>query len=62
MKDNREEQKASIESDIDSLTTRYDLSDVAKRAIKKICEFDKLGTKHGTMEGEGCRTFTHITD
>ena len=44
MKDNREEQKASIESDIDSLTTRYDLSDVAKRAIKKICEFDKLGT------------------
>ena len=37
MKDNREEQKASIESEIDNLTTRYCLSDVAKRAIKKIC-------------------------
>ena len=62
MKDNREEQKASIESDIDSLTTRYDLSDVAKRAIKKICEFDKLGTNHVTMECDGYLTFTHITD
>ena len=53
MKDNRKEQKASIESDIDSLTTRYDLSDVAKRAIKKICESDKLGTNHVTMECDG---------
>ena len=53
MKDNREEQKASIESDIDSLTTRYDLSDVAKRAIKKICEFDKFGTNPVTTQCDG---------
>ena len=53
MKDNREEQKASIESDIDSLTNRYGLSDVAKRAIKKICEFDKLGTSPVTIECDG---------
>lgn len=50
MKDNREEQKASIESEIDGLRIRYGLSDVAKRAIKKICEFDKLGTSPVTME------------
>lgn len=53
MKDNREEQKASIESEIDGLTTRYGLSDVAKRAIKKICEFDKLGTNPVEMECDG---------
>ena len=53
MKDNREEQKVSIESEIDGLTTRYCLSDVAKRAIKKICEFDKLGTNPVEMECDG---------
>lgn len=53
MKDSREEQKASIESEIDSLTTRYGLSDVAKRAIKKICEFDKLGKNPVEMECDG---------
>ena len=53
MKDNREEQKASIESEIDGLTTRCGLSDVAKRAIKKICEFDKLGTDPVVMEWDG---------
>lgn len=50
MKDSREEQKALIDSEIDSLCIRYGLSDVAKRAIKKICEFDKLGTNPVTME------------
>ena len=53
MKDNREEQKASIESEIDGLCIRYGLSDVAKRAIKKICEFDKLGTDPVVMECDG---------
>ena len=53
MKDNREERKELIESEIDSLCIKYGLSDVAKRAIKKICEFDKLGTNHVVMECDG---------
>ena len=41
---NDEMRKALIDSEIDGLCIRYGLSDAAKRAIKNICEFDKLGT------------------
>ena len=53
MKDSREERKALMDSEIDSLCIRYGLLDVAKRAITKICEFVKLGTDLGTMECDG---------
>lgn len=53
MKDSREERKILIDSEIDGLCIRYDLSDVAKRAIKKICEFDKFGTNQIEMECDG---------
>ena len=41
---NDEKRKALIESEIDGLGLRYGLSDAARRAIKKICEFDKLNS------------------
>ena len=47
---NNEKQKALIDSEIDGLCIRYSLSDAAKRAIKKICEFDKLGTNPVAIE------------
>lgn len=39
-----EKRKALIDSEIDGMGLRYGLSDAARRAIKKICEFDKLGS------------------
>lgn len=42
MMSNDEKRKALIDSEIDGLCIRYSLSDAARRAIKKICEFDKL--------------------
>ena len=41
---NDENRKALIDSEIDGLCIRYSLSDAARRAIKKICEFDKLNS------------------
>lgn len=41
---NDEKRKALIDSEIDGLCIRYSLSDAARRAIKKICEFDKLNS------------------
>ena len=38
---NDEKRKALMDSEIDGLCIRYSLSDAAKRAIKKICEFGK---------------------
>lgn len=45
---NDEKRKALLDSEIDGLWLRYGLSDAARRAIKKICEFDKLGS--GSVE------------
>lgn len=45
---NDEKRKALLDSEIDGLGLRYGLSDAARRAIKKICEFDKLGS--GSVE------------
>ena len=45
---NDEKRKALIESEIDGMGLRYGLSDAARRAMKKICEFDKLGA--GSVE------------
>ena len=42
MMSNDEKRKALMDSEIEGLCIRYGLSDAAKRAIKKICEFDKL--------------------
>ena len=53
MMSNDEKRKALIDSEIDGLCIRYSLSDAARRAIKKICEFDKLGTDPVTMECDG---------
>lgn len=50
---NDEMRKALIESEIDGLCLRYSLSDAAKRAINKICEFDKLGTDPVEIECDG---------
>lgn len=44
MMSNDEKRKALIDSEIDGLCIRYGLSDAAKRAIKKICEFDKMNS------------------
>lgn len=44
MMSNDEKRKALIDSEIDGLCIRYSLSDAAHRAIKKICEFDKLNS------------------
>ena len=40
---NDEKRKALMDSEIDGFCIRYSLSDTAKRAIKKICEFGKKG-------------------
>ena len=40
---NDEKRKALMDSEIDGFCIRYSLSDTAKRAIKKICEFGKMG-------------------
>ena len=44
MMSNDEKRKALIDSEIDGLCIRYSLSDAARRAMKKICEFDKLNS------------------
>ena len=44
MMSNDEKRKALMDSEIDGFCIRYSLSDAAKRAIKKICEFDKLNS------------------
>ena len=43
MMNNDEKRKALMDSEIDGFCIRYSLSDTAKRAIKKICEFGKKG-------------------
>lgn len=73
---NDEKRKALIDSEIDGLCIRYSLSDAAKRAIKKICEFDKLNsttceigrrkavvrfTRHITMERSEESAYTTST-
>ena len=40
---NDEKRKALMDSEIDGFCIRYSLSDTAKRAIKKICKFGKMG-------------------
>lgn len=44
MMSNEEKRKALMDSEIDGLCIRYSLSDAARRAMKKICEFDKLNS------------------
>ena len=44
MMSNDEKRKALMDSEIDGFGIRYGLSDAARRAIKKICEFDKLNS------------------
>ena len=41
MMSNNEKRKALKDSEIDGLCIRYRLSDAARRAMKKICEFAK---------------------
>lgn len=48
MMSNDEKRKVLMDSEIDGFVIRYSLSDAARRAIKKICEFDKLG--EGSVE------------
>ena len=50
---NDEKRKALIDSEIEGLCIRYGLSDAARRAIKKICEFDKLGTDPVEIDCDG---------
>ena len=47
---NDEKRKALIDSEIDGLCIRYNLSDSAKRTIKKICEFGKKGLNPIAMD------------
>lgn len=76
MMSNDEKRKALIDSEIDVLCIRYSLSDAARRAIKKICEFDKLNsttceigqrkavvrfTRHITMERSEESAYTTST-
>lgn len=76
MMSNDEKRKALIDSEIDGLCIRYSLSDAARSAIKKICEFDKLGagsveigrrkavvrfTRHITMERSEESAYTTST-
>lgn len=76
MMSNDEKRKVLIESEIDGFGIRYGLSDAAKRAIKKICEFDKLNsttceigrrkavvrfTRHITMERSEESAYTTST-
>ena len=73
---NDEKRKALIDSEIDGLCIRYGLSDAARRAMKKICEFDKLNsttceigqrkavvrfTRHITMERSEESAYTTST-
>lgn len=44
MMSNDEKRKALMDSEIEGLCIRYSLSDAARRAMKKICEFDKLNS------------------
>lgn len=44
MMSNDEKRKALLDSEIDGVCLRYGLSDAARRAMKKICEFDKLNS------------------
>lgn len=53
MMSNDEKRKALMDSEIDGFVIRYGLSDAARRAIKKICEFDKLGTDPVEIECDG---------
>ena len=53
MMNNDEKRKVLMDSEINSFVIRYGLSDAAKRAIKKICEFDKLGTDPVEIECDG---------
>ena len=50
---NDEKLKALMDSEIDGFVIQYGLSDAAKRAIKKIFEFDKLGTDPVEIECDG---------
>lgn len=76
MMSNDEKRKALMDSEIDGLCIRYSLSDAARRAMKKICEFDKLGagsveigrrkavvrfTRHITMERSEESAYTTST-
>ena len=47
---NDEKLKALMDSEIDSLCIRYNLSDASKRSIKKICEFGKKGLNPVAMD------------
>lgn len=73
---NEEKRKVLMDSEIDGFVIRYSLSDAAKRAIKKICEFDKLNsttceigrrkavvrfTRHITMERSEESAYTTST-
>lgn len=76
MMSNNEKRKALMDSEIDGLCIRYSLSDAACRAMKKICEFDKLNsttceigqrkavvrfTRHITMERSEESAYTTST-
>ena len=47
---NDEKRKALMDSEIDGFCIRYSLSDAAKCAIKKICEFSKNGLNPVSMD------------
>lgn len=47
---NDEKLKALMDSEIDGLCIRYNLSDASKRSIKKICEFGKKGLNPVAMD------------
>ena len=47
---NDEKRKALMDSEIDGFCIRYSLSDAAKRAIKKICEYGKMGLNPVSMD------------
>lgn len=73
---NEEKRKVLMDSEIDGFVIRYSLSDAACRAMKKICEFDKLNsttseigqrkavvrfTRHITMERSEESAYTTST-
>ena len=47
---NDEKLKELMDSEIDGLCIRYNLSDASKRSIKKICEFGKKGLNPIAMD------------
>ena len=76
MMSNEEKRKVLMDSEIDGFVIRYSLSDAACRAMKKICEFDKLNsttceigrrkavvrfTRHITMERSEESAYTTST-